>query len=109
MPNKVSIDIILKSLTQGLNRNKNTQTWISYARFKDILLDQDIYSADPSLRNAWKRVCGTPYCLGVTGGNTPESKKMLLAVGWLKQDYGLEIIEEQANKKKETQTATEEC
>jgi len=107
MPNKVTTEVIVKSLAEGLKNEKCAEKWISFARFKDILIEQDVYSSDPSIRNAWKRVKGTQYCRGVTGSATRGTLKMFLNLSWMRQDFGLEILEEQANKKKETDAVGE--
>lgn len=105
MPDKVPTDVILKSLARRLARVTTDEAWLSFEDFKDQLIQDDVYTSDPSIRNAWLRVRGSQYCRGTIPGKTPRTKKMLLELSWIRQDLGLEIIEEQ--KKKNTCTAGE--
>lgn len=102
MPDMVPTKVILKSLAEALARVKTEEVWLSFEKFKEVLVASEIYSSDPSIRNAWIRVKACEYCKGSIPGRTPQTKKVLLALSWIRADLGLEVVEDKANEKKKT-------
>lgn len=106
MPNKVLNQDILRSIAKKLRNSIDSEVWMNYQDFHDALIEDEVYTSDPSIRNAWIRIRGGEYCAATTKGRTPTTKKMLIRIGWLRHDLGIEY---DAGENKKTNRATAEA
>lgn len=83
MPKAVILDDIVRALYESEWKSERADTvTLGYDKFKDFILGEEIYTANPSIENAWTRLTHSVYCDTSTRGvrGHPESKKALISL-----------------------------